>query len=68
MDDRARSECFGLPHGNLIGPLIGGTILILIGVSFFVGWDFWNYIWPILIIIVGLLIIAGAIYGYKNRG
>jgi hypothetical protein len=67
MDSGARRECFGLPYGNLIGPLIVGMFLILMGLSFYFGWDFWSYIWPVLIIIIGVLIIAGAIFGYKNR-
>jgi len=66
MDERQRSECFGLPHGNLIGPVIAGIVLIMIGVSSFFGWDFWYYFWPIVIIIVGILIIVGAIYSRRR--
>ncbi|MEM4201592.1 MAG: DUF5668 domain-containing protein [Candidatus Hadarchaeum sp.] len=29
--------------------------------------DVWNSVWPALIIIVGILIIAGAIYGLSQR-
>ncbi len=66
MDDRQRCECFGLPYGNLIGPLIAGIILIMVGLSAFIGWDIWNYLWAVIIIIIGLLIILGAIYSRKR--
>ncbi len=65
---RERQECFNLPHGNIIGPLIGGIILIFIGLAAFTGFqDIWTYIWPAIIIIVGLLIIIGAIYGTRRN-
>jgi uncharacterized membrane protein YvbJ len=57
-----RDECFGLPHGNIIVPIIIGVILILSGLSSVYGFNIWMYIWPALIIIIGLLIILGAIY------
>lgn len=65
---RERQECFGLPHGNIIGPLIGGLILILVGLAAFTGFqNIWTYIWPAIIIIIGLLIIVGAIYGARKK-
>jgi uncharacterized membrane protein YvbJ len=64
---RQRQECFGLPHGNIIGPLIGGIILILIGVSAFTGFEIWQYFWQVIVIILGVLIIVGAIYGAMKR-
>jgi uncharacterized membrane protein YvbJ len=62
-----RNECFGMPHGNIIGPVIAGVILILIGISAFTSFNFWNYLWPAIIIIVGLIIVGGAIYRSKNN-
>lgn len=64
---RQRQECFGLPYGNLIMPIIIGVILILLGLSSVYGFEFWTYFWPAIIIIIGILIIAGAIYSTKNR-
>ena len=64
---RQRDECFGLPHGNIIGPLIIGVILILAGISAIYGFEFWQYLWPALIVLVGILIIAGAIYKARSR-
>lgn len=65
--DRDGNECFGLPHGNLIGPLIAGLVLILIGVSSIYGFDIWEVFWPVLIVIIGILIIAGAIYSSQKK-
>ncbi len=64
---RQRNECFGLPHGNIIVPVIIGVLLILFGLSSFYGFSFWTYAWPAIIIIIGLLIIIGAIYGTRRR-
>lgn len=64
---RQRNECFGLPHGGMIVGLIVGVLLILFGLSSIYGFVIWNYIWPIIIIIVGILIVAGAIYSYTHR-
>jgi ribosomal protein L40E len=62
-----RGECFGLPHGGLIVGLIVGILLILFGISSIYGFGFWQYIWPIIIVIIGVLFVAGAIYNYSRR-
>ena len=60
-------ECFGLPHGGSIVWVIIGVLIILVGLSWFLGFSFWNNIWYILIIIVGILIVAGAVYRGTRR-
>ena len=57
---RTEQECFGRPHGGTIFGLIIGIIIILVGVTSLAGIDL--EIWPLLIIIFGLLIFGGAIY------
>ncbi|AIS31859.1 MULTISPECIES: zinc-ribbon domain-containing protein [Methanobacterium] len=65
---RQKNECFGLPHGNIIGPVIGGVILILVGVTAFTGFtNIWQYVWPAFIIIIGLLIVIGAVYRSQRK-
>jgi len=64
---RAEEECFGLPHGGAIVGLIIGIIIILVGLSQLPGIDFGEYIWPLIIIVFGILLVAGAIYGYSRR-
>ena len=68
MEERQmRDECFGLPHGGAIAAIILGAIIVIFGFAWLTGLDIWKYMWPILIIIVGALIIAGAVYGMTRR-
>lgn len=66
-------ECFGLPHGGIIVAVIIGVIIIIAGLTSLLNnifkWDIdvWSSVWPTLIIIVGILIIAGAVYGLSQR-
>jgi hypothetical protein len=62
---KKEDECFGLPHGGEIFGIIFGIMIILFGARELLGWriDFG----PFLIIVVGLLIIAGAIYRTQRR-
>jgi len=68
---RAEQECFGLPHGGAIAGIVIGVIIL-----------FWGFIilaqqtglisqtveiWPFALIILGILIVAGAIYGISRR-
>jgi uncharacterized membrane protein YvbJ len=64
---RAEDECFGLPHGGIIGALILGLFIILWGVSSLLDINFGNYIWPFIIIIFGTLIVLGALYRYSRK-
>ena len=68
---RAEKECFGLPHGGAIVGLIIGIIIILVGLSqvpgILPGIDLGKYIGPLIIIVVGVLIVAGALYTYSRR-
>jgi uncharacterized membrane protein YvbJ len=64
---RAEKECFGLPHGGAIVGLIIGVIIILLGVSFVFEIDIWNYLWALIIVVVGILIVAGAVYSLSRR-
>ena len=64
---RHRNECFGLPHGGLIVGIFFGALLILFGISSIYGITIWNYLWPIVVIIIGILIITSAIYNYTRR-
>ena len=71
--ERQEDECFGLPHGGVIFGVIVGAIIIIVGLSsllsnvFKLNIEVWNAFWPLLVIVVGLLILAGAIYGLRRR-
>ena len=43
----------------IIGPLIGGGILFLVGLSFL--YNFLGFIWPLILVVVGLAILASAL-------
>jgi len=68
---RMEQECFGLPHGGAFVGIAIGVIILL--------WGFWEImrafnpsfpaaqIWPIALVIFGILIVIGAIYGLSRR-
>jgi len=69
---RVEGECFGLPNGGMIAGIIFGIIVILVGVGLYLqetGYigNFWNILWPIIIVIFGILILLGGIYGQRRR-
>ena len=61
------NECFGLPHGGAIVGIIFGIIIVIIGLAILSGLRIWDYIGPLIIVIVGTLIIGGALYGMRRR-
>ena len=66
---RVENECFGLPHGGMIAGLVFGVIIILVGISLFLETTYgipFNF-WPLIIVIIGVLIIAGGIYSRSHR-
>ena len=60
-------ECFGLPYGGAIAGVVFGLFIIIIGFAIFLGQDVWRWIWPFAVIVVGILIVAGALYGMTRR-
>lgn len=65
---KREDECFGLPHGGAIVGILIGIGIILWGLSQLPGllpegFDFW----PVIIIVFGILIVAGALYGFSRR-
>ncbi|MFQ6068648.1 MAG: zinc-ribbon domain-containing protein [Candidatus Bathyarchaeia archaeon] len=60
-------ECFGLPYGGALIGIIFGLIIVFIGLAILLGFtNIWNYMGPLIIVIVGVLIIAGALYGMRR--
>jgi len=71
---RAEKECFGLPHGGTIAGLIIGIIIIIVALSWIPGLISPEVrevtdplFWPVIIIVFGILIVAGALYKYSRR-
>jgi len=65
MGKRAEDDCFGLPRGGTIVGLLIGIIIIIVGLQQVLGWQI--DIGPFVIVIVGLLFVAGAVYGLTRR-
>jgi uncharacterized membrane protein YvbJ len=68
---RIEQECFGLPHGGAILGIAIGVIIILWGLIW-LGQQTGVIaqtveMWPIAAIILGILIVIGAIYGLSRR-
>ncbi len=60
--------CFGLPYGGAIVGIVFGLIIVFLGLAIFLDWtNIWTYVWPFILVIVGILIIAGALYGMRRR-
>ncbi len=59
------NKCFGLPRGGAIFGLVIGVIIVLVGLINFFNWRI--DIGPVITIIFGILIAAGAIYGLSRR-
>jgi len=57
-------ECFGFSNVSTVAGLIIGIIIVLAGISWVTGFTF---LWPMLIIVLGFLIIAGTVYGFSRR-
>ncbi len=68
---RMEHECFGLPHGGAIVGLAIGVIVLLWGIATMaqqMGWITETpSLWFIVIIIFGVLLIVGAVYGMSRR-
>ena len=65
VEKRKQDECFGLPRGGAIFGLFIGIIIIIVGLQQVFGWQI--EIGPVVIILFGLLVLAGAIYGLTRR-
>ena len=59
------NECFGIPQGNTVVGIIIGLIIIFVGLRELYGWSI--DIGPYIIIIIGLLIMAGALFSRDKR-
>ena len=64
---RKEDECFGLPHGGAIAGLVIGLIIILWGVSTVLDIDLGDHWWAFIIVIFGILMVAGALYSLNRK-
>ncbi len=66
-EQRVEDECFGIPRGGAIAGIIFGAIIILIGLSIAFGLDIGSWIGPLILIVIGLLVVVGAIFRQRRR-
>ena len=64
---RKENECFGLPNGGSIVGLVIGLIIILWGVTSVLDIPLGSYLWAIIIVIFGTLMVAGALYSMSRK-
>ena len=60
-------DCFGLPYGGAIAGIIIGIFIIFLGLAIALRQDIWQWIGTFIILVIGTLIIAGAIYGLRRK-
>ena len=64
---RMENECFGLPNGGMIVGIVIGVIIILVGLGLFLQtYGISIDVWPFILIIFGVLILAGGIYSRRR--
>jgi hypothetical protein len=65
---RVEGECFGLPNGGLIASIVFGVIIVLVGLGLFlqISYNITIDFWPFIIIIFGVLIVAGGLYRQRR--
>jgi hypothetical protein len=64
---RMENECFGLPNGGMIAAIVFGVIIILVGLGLFLQtFNITIDFWPIILIIFGVLILAGGLYRQRR--
>ncbi len=66
---RVEDECFGIPRRSSVASLVFGIIIILVGLSLFIQEVYGIPIpwWPLIIVLFGILVIIGALYGFRRR-
>jgi hypothetical protein len=65
-EKREKAEKYEKHEFGFIGPLVGGLILILLGLAFYLqimGYPVWELVWASFLIVIGLVIIAVAVAG-----
>jgi len=68
---RAENECFGLPHGGAIAGIVIGVLILIWGLTTLAVQFNWieraPEFWWMVIIVIGILMIAGGIYRASRR-
>ena len=57
---RREEECFEPPRDGAVAGIIFGIIIILAGLFWLLGFEFWRILWPLIVIAFGILVLAGS--------
>ena len=66
-EQRVEDECFGIPGGGAIAGILFGVIIILVGLSIILGLDVGSWIGPFIMIVIGALILIGALLRFRRK-
>lgn len=70
VEKREKTEKYEKREFGVIGPLVGGLILIFLGLMFYLqvtGFLGWEILWAFFFVIVGIIIIIGAVYAARRH-
>jgi hypothetical protein len=56
-----------LPYGGVIIGIVIGLFIVILGLAMIYNLEINKYIGPFILILIGVLIVAGAIYGMSKR-
>jgi len=59
--------CFGLPYGGIVIGIVIGLFIVILGIAQLLDVNISAYIGPFILILIGVLIVVGAIYGMSRR-
>lgn len=65
-----KSEKYEKREFGFVGPLVGGLFLIFLGFMFYstiIGYAIWDIGWALFLVIIGILIIIGAIFAVRRH-
>lgn len=65
-----KSEKYEKREFGFVGPLVGGLFLIFLGFMFYstiIGYPIWDIGWALFLVIIGILIIIGAIFAVRRH-
>jgi len=60
-------ECFGLRHGGSVLGLIFGLMIVVVGIGVILGRSFWDLFWSFILIVFGLLLVLGVLFGRRRE-
>ena len=66
-EKRVEEECFRIPYGGAIAGIIVGVFIILLGLTIAFRLDVWRWAGPLIAIVIGTIIVIGAIFGHRRR-